>query len=238
MTTVAEWARFDAYVIGILATMLKTGRSAAMAMFAAANNQRAQKEMVVAAAKTILDQDDFELLELIFRKVAPLRKQRNQIAHSIWLSHPSLPRELICADPVALGAYQGHHADTFSKPGGGKDLTVTGLEQARIWDELDALLAAEHAIHAVVGVQRFCNYLMLGRNDWVEVDSKSPRRLNFRAEVKDWIDLKIPTKSDLRQRLQNQKKGVGPTSTSAGAEPYPAPDVPASAASPLRQGHE
>ncbi|HLM52202.1 MAG TPA: hypothetical protein VK325_01075 [Pseudoxanthomonas sp.] len=203
MTKISEWARFDAYLVGLLATMLKTERSAAMAMFVAANNQGAQKDMVIAAARATLEPDDFELLERVFKKVAPLRKQRNKIAHSVWLRHPSLSHELICADPIAIGTYQGHHADAMRGPKTGQPLPISGLEGARIWDEADAILAAEHAMHATIGIQHFWTYLMLGRNDFEEVDAILPRRINFRTEVESWVQFILPTKTQIKERLNS-----------------------------------
>lgn len=203
MTNISEWARFDAYLIGLLATMLKTERAAAMAMFHAANNQRAQKDMVIAAAKATLQEDDFQLLNTIFKKVAPLRKQRNEIAHSVWLCHPLLPNELICADPIALGRYQGHRADAMYGAKCSQSLPNSGLEGARIWDEADAILAAEHARHATIGIYNFWTYLMLGPNDYEEADEFPPRRLNFRTQAENWVKLQIPTKQQIKKSLSD-----------------------------------
>ena len=58
-------------------------------------------------------------------------------------------------------------------------------------------------MHATIGIQHFWTYLMLGRNDFEEVDAILPRRINFRTEVESWVQFILPTKTQIKERLNS-----------------------------------
>jgi len=97
---IAEWADLETLLGLALAFLLDTDSKAALAIYSSIESSSAQRRMILAAAKTKLDAERFDVLTILMSAViTPVVKERNRLAHWCWAFSPEIPDCLLLCQP-------------------------------------------------------------------------------------------------------------------------------------------
>lgn len=80
---IATWSYVEQQTALLLAVILKINTAPALAMFLAMQSTRIQIPVLTAAAKTVLEEKDFELFQSIMNIRSTIEKSRNDLAHGL-----------------------------------------------------------------------------------------------------------------------------------------------------------
>jgi hypothetical protein len=97
---ISEWAEIETMIALFLATLLHTESKTALAMYASLENRTAQRRLILAAAKSKLPPDQFDLIEIVFNvSILPVMRERDRLAHWCWGYCDELPNDLLLQSP-------------------------------------------------------------------------------------------------------------------------------------------
>jgi hypothetical protein len=113
----------------ILVDLLRAEPRAGMAMYEALSGGEARRAALRAAARTVLPEDDYLLLQAVEIAIAPARKSRNDLAHHIWGTSDAVPNALLLIDPAGLRKFEVGVATT--------NLEMSAGRRAKIFPEFD-----------------------------------------------------------------------------------------------------
>src|SRR5437867_629965 len=82
------WSLLEKHLAQILAALLSADAEIALEMYMAAANPRTQRDLVTAAAKAKLSEDEFILYSAIDALAWRVYRDRNAIAHTTWAVSP------------------------------------------------------------------------------------------------------------------------------------------------------
>lgn len=125
---IATWSRIESTLGNTLGMMLRAGVQVSAAMYRAIFNFKIQMDVLEAAARLSLSQEDFELFGAIMVIVKRTGTKRHNLAHGLWGYTDGLPNALILFDPDEVltysasiadfmrSMYQGNFEATYEKP--------------------------------------------------------------------------------------------------------------------------
>ena len=93
----------------LLAHILHTNVRAGIAMFRSVSSEDGKRNMILAAAKEQMTNDDAALVEAVFGVNKAARAMRNAYAHHLWGHSDDLPDALLIIDPRDLQAALAAH---------------------------------------------------------------------------------------------------------------------------------
>lgn len=92
---ITAWADIEVQCARLLAELMGTNIPAAGAVFGSLRSSRAQHDALEAAAKVVLNNQDYELFSAHMARRASLEKERNDIAHGCYGVAVSIPEHVI-----------------------------------------------------------------------------------------------------------------------------------------------
>jgi hypothetical protein len=104
MQVIATGAQMEYRTGALLAHILHTGVRAGIAMFQSVSSEDGKRNMILAAAKAQMTDDDATLLEIVFGVNKSARGVRNSYAHHLWGHSDDLLDALLIIDPRDLQA--------------------------------------------------------------------------------------------------------------------------------------
>jgi hypothetical protein len=99
---IASWANVESFMLQLFVYLLGGKEAVAADMYLALDGEGPKKAVVMAAAKSILEQDPFDLFLAIMSLVDTSQKERNKLAHWTWGDSPMLPDAILLIDPRHL----------------------------------------------------------------------------------------------------------------------------------------
>ena len=154
MVVIERWSLAETSMFNIASDALHAEPVIATAMLQAIDNQAAQRLAVLAAAKAVLDADDWLLFEAAFYTTNPSRNARNQFVHYLWGTSDQLPGALLLFDPKYSTLDRAKRIKRVSKRikrgvhpvfAGERSIDVTGIS---VWREADFKCEAKNAERA------------------------------------------------------------------------------------------
>jgi hypothetical protein len=115
---ITSWADIELQCARLLAELMGTNVPAAAAVFASLRNSRAQSDAMDAAAKTVLQDADYELFAAHMARRASLEKERNDLAHGCFGVSESIPNDIVWvsqSDFITFTANFTHDPLAFDK---------------------------------------------------------------------------------------------------------------------------
>lgn len=114
---ISEWTEIETLLGLILALLLDANAKIALAMYGATENRTTQMNMLIAAAKHKIPQDESDVLEAaLAAHIRPEAKYRDKLAHWCWGLSPRFPEALLLTPPPAKMALHHYALDAPSKP--------------------------------------------------------------------------------------------------------------------------
>ncbi|WP_147306420.1 hypothetical protein [Methylovirgula sp. 4M-Z18] len=102
---ITAWADIEIQCARLLAELMGTNIPAAAAVFASLKSSRAQSDALDAAAKTVLEDRDYELFAAHMARRASLEKERNDLAHGCFGVSVAIPNDIIWVSQVDFIAF-------------------------------------------------------------------------------------------------------------------------------------
>ena len=103
---VALGAQIESLYGSVLTTILGAEAAPAAAMYRSIQSTSIQTTVVLAAAKTVLKQEQFDILSTIVGVCNSALKARHQLAHWVWGQSSGYPDAIVLIDPKALLEYE------------------------------------------------------------------------------------------------------------------------------------
>lgn len=102
LDVIAIWSNTDSMLAQITSTFLNADFEVVTAMLQALASSEGRLAAMRAAAKHVLSDEDYQLLEAVLKVTKPSRERRNQFAHHLWGYAEELPEALLLMDPKHL----------------------------------------------------------------------------------------------------------------------------------------
>jgi len=99
MPQIELWSDIELRIFSMVSQCLKAEPIIATAMLQAVDNQAAQRAAILAAAKSVLDDEHGSLFEAAFFSTFASRNVRHQFVHHLWGISDQLPDALLMEDP-------------------------------------------------------------------------------------------------------------------------------------------
>jgi hypothetical protein len=97
--TIAAWAQVEVVLGRVLAVLLGSDASAALAMHATLNGFRARVDSLEAAARSKMPPEDFELFQVTLTAIGKAADRRHEFAHWLWGFCSEVEDALLLIDP-------------------------------------------------------------------------------------------------------------------------------------------
>lgn len=94
----AVWTYAEMESARILARLLEANTNAAASVYLTLQNARARQDVLKAAAKSVLSEQDYALLEALLLMKSNLEKERNAFAHGVFGICAKIPEGVVCCE--------------------------------------------------------------------------------------------------------------------------------------------
>ncbi|NQV55930.1 MAG: hypothetical protein HQ503_08745 [Rhodospirillales bacterium] len=137
MQVISIWAFTEKQHVSLAAKFLNSDFEVVFDMLNALVSVEGRRAAIIAAAKSALNDDDFNLYEATMRTMKASRDRRNDYAHHIWTVTDHLPDALLLIDPKYLvqhdaeleRAYLEIDQTTFEE---GDKISLPGVDHSKI----------------------------------------------------------------------------------------------------------
>ena len=92
---ITSWEDVEVQCAGLLAELMGTNIPVSAAVFGSLRSSRTQHDVLEAAAKTVLDEKDYELFSAHMARRSCLEKERNDLAHGCFGVSVEIPESIV-----------------------------------------------------------------------------------------------------------------------------------------------
>lgn len=114
MHVIEIWSYIDLRLNEMVAQFLRVDIRIATAMLQAIENISLRRDVIRAAAKHVLDDNDYMLFKATLKSTRTSEGRRHQFAHHIWAISDQFPDDLLLMDPKIVNQREAHTAEALA----------------------------------------------------------------------------------------------------------------------------